>query len=98
MPDAAAANTLTRFILFHILSLYIYFFFYFVILYEDAVRLFAAAVRELDATEEIEATKIDCQEPEVWEHGKRIAEYMRLVSYFQIHKLLSYKTPTNINL
>lgn len=84
---------------FSIFSLSIYTsFFYSVILYEDAVRLFAAAVRELDATEEIEATKIDCQEPEVWEHGKRIAEYMRLVSYFQIHKLLSYKTPTNINL
>lgn len=84
---------------FSIFSLSIYTsFFYSVILYEDAVRLFAAAVRELDATEEIEATKIDCQEPEVWEHGKRIAEYMRLVSSFQIHKLLSYKTPTSINL
>lgn len=46
----------------------------------DAVRLFAAAVRELDATEEIETEKINCQEPKQWEHGKRIAEYMRLVS------------------
>lgn len=49
-------------------------------MWKDAVRLFATAVRELDATEEIEVTKIDCQEPELWEHGKRIAEYMRLVS------------------
>lgn len=46
----------------------------------DAVRLFAAAVRELDATEEIETEKIDCKHPQQWEHGKRIAEYMRLVS------------------
>ncbi|KAL7026717.1 hypothetical protein ACKWTF_005135 [Chironomus riparius] len=47
-------------------------------LYHDAVRLFAAAVRELDATEEIETEKIDCKHPQQWEHGKRIAEYMRL--------------------
>jgi hypothetical protein len=46
----------------------------------DAVRLFAAAVRELDATEEIETEKIDCKDPALWEHGKRIVEYMRLVS------------------
>lgn len=44
------------------------------------MRLFAAAVRELDATEEIETEKIDCKHPQQWEHGKRIAEYMRLVS------------------
>ncbi|KAG5684283.1 hypothetical protein PVAND_013519 [Polypedilum vanderplanki] len=47
-------------------------------LYHDAVRLFAAAVRELDATEEIETEKIDCKDPAIWEHGKRIVEYMRL--------------------
>lgn len=50
----------------------------------DAVRLFAAAVRELDATEEIETEKIDCQDPQQWQHGKRIAEYMRLVSLLLI--------------
>lgn len=45
----------------------------------DAVRIFATAVRELDSTEEIEATKINCKHPVPWQHGNRIANYMRIV-------------------
>lgn len=45
----------------------------------DAVRIFATAVRELDGTEEIEATKINCKHPVPWQHGNRIANYMRIV-------------------
>lgn len=46
----------------------------------DSVKVFAAAVRELDATEEIEVSKINCKQLKPFEHGRRIVNYMRLVS------------------
>jgi hypothetical protein len=49
--------------------------------YTDSVRLFATAVREIfESADEIEVTKINCKHPTPWEHGRQLANYMRLVS------------------
>lgn len=49
-------------------------------MFVDSVKLFATAVRELDETDEIEVEKLSCNKPQPWEHGRRIINYMRLVS------------------
>lgn len=56
---------------------------------KDAVRLFATAVRELDETDPIEPTEISCKKPSQWEHGNRLLNFMRLVSYI-VHVLIAY--------
>ena len=53
------------------------------VLYHDAVRMFATAVRELDEGEEIEASKINCKHPSAWPHGARITNYMKIVGAFK---------------
>ncbi|XP_055683998.1 glutamate receptor ionotropic, kainate 2-like [Lutzomyia longipalpis] len=44
----------------------------------DAVRIFAAALQELDNSEEIFAMPMSCKHPSQWPHGLRIANYMKL--------------------
>ncbi|XP_059618967.1 glutamate receptor ionotropic, kainate 2-like [Phlebotomus argentipes] len=44
----------------------------------DAVRAFAAALQELDSSEEIFAVPMSCKHPSQWPHGLRIVNYMKL--------------------
>jgi hypothetical protein len=48
-------------------------------LFHDAVKLFATAVRELDATEEITPSRTSCKHPSQWADGLRIVNYMKVV-------------------
>ena len=45
----------------------------------DAVQIFAAALRELDNSEEITTSPMNCKHPSQWAHGMRIINYMKLV-------------------
>ncbi|XP_053682747.1 glutamate receptor ionotropic, kainate 2-like [Sabethes cyaneus] len=49
-------------------------------LYNDAVKIFATAIRELDATEEITPSKLSCGNKNLrqWPFGLRIVNYMKV--------------------
>lgn len=52
----------------------------------DAVKIFSTVFFELDSTEEIEVAKLSCEDPEPWEHGSRIINFMKKVT----KRLLNY--------
>lgn len=50
-----------------------------VLLY-DAIRLYAAALNELDSSNQVSAKVMDCDsDSDSWEHGYSILNYMRTV-------------------
>ena len=45
----------------------------------DAVQMFAKALTDLDRSQEVETTSIDCGGRETWQHGNSLVNYMKMV-------------------
>lgn len=48
-------------------------------IFNDAVKVFYETLMELDPTEEINVSKLSCEDPQPWEHGNRIISFMKTV-------------------
>lgn len=54
------------------------------IVVHDAVRIFAAAIREMHSEDEVIPTQMSCKQISEWRHGPRIVEYMKMVIFVAI--------------
>ena len=46
----------------------------------DSALLFATALSELDRSQDIETTALNCDSEQTWQHGNSLINYMKLVS------------------
>ena len=45
----------------------------------DAVQMFARALTDLDRSQDVQTTSIDCGGRETWQHGNSFVNYMKMV-------------------
>ena len=45
----------------------------------DSALLFATALSELDRSQDIETTALNCDSEQTWQHGNSLINYMKLV-------------------
>lgn len=45
----------------------------------DAVQVFARALTELDRSQDIQTSSLDCNLENTWQHGNSLINYMKLV-------------------
>ena len=46
----------------------------------DAVQMFAKALTDLDRSQDVQTSSIDCGGRETWQHGNSLVNYMKMVS------------------
>ena len=46
----------------------------------DAVQMFAKALTDLDRSQDVQTSSIECGGRETWQHGNSLVNYMKMVS------------------
>lgn len=54
----------------------------------DAVYLFAKALHDLDASQQIDIHPISCDAQDTWPHGYSLINYMKIVSLISNHTII----------
>lgn len=56
-------------------------------LYNDAVKIFTTVFLELNEEQQIDVSEFTCEDIQQWEHGARIIEFMKKVSFLFFYQL-----------
>ena len=57
----------------------------------DAVQMFAKALTDLDRSQDVQTSSIDCGGRETWQHGNSLVNYMKMVSsLFHLRNVFIY--------
>ena len=58
--------------------------------------MFARALTELDRSQDIQTSKLECSSDNTWQHGNSLINYMKLVSNLAIDNIFKGKYKINV--